>query len=93
MKNKIDEHGKCPECGESWDGGNIFDTHRKQDWTNKMSDKELMNHIKSSYSEPYKWSKLVGIEIKEKYDGISYWQCPFCKVTWDRWTEELVKNQ
>ncbi|MFW6017000.1 MAG: hypothetical protein ACOCRK_11225 [bacterium] len=66
----IDKHGKCPECGEDWDGGDIPKKSRKH------------------YSPPYKWSKLIGVEIPEKYDGVSYWMCPKCKTTRDRWTGE-----
>ena len=68
--NKLNKYGNCPECGKSWDAGDIPKKNRKY------------------YAKPYKWSHLIGIET-EKYDGVSYWQCPFCKVTWDRWTGEL----
>jgi hypothetical protein len=42
------------------------------------------------YSAPYRFSRLVGVEIPEKYDGISYWECPDCKTQWDRWTNLQV---
>jgi hypothetical protein len=32
------------------------------------------------------FSRLIGIEIPEKFDGVSYWQCPDCHTRWDRWT-------
>jgi len=67
---ELDEYGNCPECGSSWDGGDIPED------------------IREHYSEPFKWSRLIGIEIPEKYDGISYWQCPDCGTKWDRWTNE-----
>ena len=51
---------------------------------------DIPENIRQHYSPPYKWSKLVGIEIQGKYDGVSYWQCPICKTTWDRWTGEEV---
>lgn len=31
------------------------------------------------------FSHLIGIET-EAYDGISEWQCPFCRTRWSRWT-------
>lgn len=34
-------------------------------------------------------SRLIGVEILGKYDGVSYWQCPDCKATWNRWTGKL----
>ena len=39
------------------------------------------------------YSRLIGIEVREKYDGISYWQCPFCKTTWDRFSGVIVKSR
>jgi DNA-directed RNA polymerase subunit RPC12/RpoP len=32
------------------------------------------------------YSRLIGIEIPELYDGVSYYECPECHVRWDRWT-------
>lgn len=68
-----------------------LDKHRncpecKKSWDAGDIPKDIRHH----YSNPYKWSHLVGIEVRGKYDGISYWQCPFCKTTWDRWTEKKV---
>jgi hypothetical protein len=34
------------------------------------------------------YSRVIGIEIPGLYDGISYWQCPDCHASWDRWTGE-----
>lgn len=33
---------------------------------------------------------VVGIEDKDRYDGVSYWQCEACDVVIDRFTEETV---
>ena len=86
---KIDRYGKCPECGIDFKGEKIFDTFKQQQkegyecWKNK-TDQEIFDVIQGSYSEPYYWSNLIGIEEREKYDGISFWQCPICKCTWDK---------
>lgn len=49
--------------------------------------------IRGSYSPPYRFSRVIGVEI-QGYDGISYWQCPDCNQTWNRWTkqEEQIKG-
>ena len=70
---KFDKYGNCPECGCSWDGGDIPED------------------IREHYSEPFKWSRVIGIEDPRIYDGVSWWMCPECKAKWDRWTGELVK--
>ena len=89
---KIDKFGLCPECGKSWDRGRIKDIWRKLPNYDKYSDEKLEEMEKSSYSEPYHFSHLVGIEVRGKYDGVSYYQCPFCKATWDRFTGEKVED-
>lgn len=37
------------------------------------------------------YSSIVGIEVPEKFDGVSYWLCPKCGTTWDRWNGEVVE--
>lgn len=39
------------------------------------------------------FSRKVGIEIPEQYDGISYWFCPDCKVVWDRFTGKIQPRE
>ena len=34
------------------------------------------------------FSRLIGIEIQGKYDGVLAWRCPDCAATWDRWPEK-----
>ena len=53
---------------------------------------EIPKVIRQYYSKPYKWSLLVGLEIQNKYDGVSIWECPHCKSRWDRFTEEIILN-
>lgn len=40
------------------------------------------------------YSKLIGVEDPELYDGVSWWMCPVCVRTWDRWTGiEVVSSE
>lgn len=43
------------------------------------------------YGKSTNFSNWLGIEVRGKYDGISYWQCPSCKTTWDRFTGKKFK--
>ena len=95
IDKELDNYGNCPECGKSWDAGRIWKVWRDMKdskYYQDKTDEELQVMEKESYSKPYHFSKLIGIEIREKYDGVSYNQCPFCKATWDRWTGELIKD-
>jgi predicted RNA-binding Zn-ribbon protein involved in translation (DUF1610 family) len=42
--------------------------------------------VQGSYSPPYRFSRVIGVEIQGMYDGVSYWKCPDCGKTWNRWT-------
>jgi hypothetical protein len=81
----------CPKCQSDWDGGSILETFIKQReegvkmWQGK-SDEEIEAYMKESYSPPYRWGRKTGIEIQGGYDGVSYWQCPDCKATFNRFT-------
>lgn len=44
----------------------------------------IPEEIREHYSPPYRWSRKIGIEISEIYDGVSYWKCPDCLYTWKR---------
>lgn len=84
----LDHYGKCPECGADWCAGDIFDVLRAQDWCKIISDDGLRELIEKSYSPPYKFSRIVGIEYAydhpQHYDGVSEWMCPDCKHRWPR---------
>lgn len=91
---------ECPSCKASWDGGSILETFLKQrdqakpggfryGWT----DEEVEKDMKECYSPPYRWGREIGIELAYDhplhYDGVSYWECPDCKTTFNRFTGEM----
>jgi len=38
------------------------------------------------------YSKIIGREDPNIYDGICEWQCPGCGAIWDRFTNKLTKK-
>lgn len=88
----LDHHGKCPKCGADWCAGDIFETFRGQEWCKDKSDSELRAFIERSYAPPYKFSRLIGVELPynhpKHYDGVSYWECPDCPATFPRFGKE-----
>lgn len=68
----IADRDRCPECYSSWQGSPI-----------KEEDRHLYGP-----TAPTHYSRLVGIEIRGGYDGVSEWACPDCGARWDRWTGE-----
>lgn len=84
----LNHHGRCPKCNADWCAGDIFDTLRTQDWCKAMSDDDLRAHIRQFYSPPYKFSRLIGVELPcthpDHYDGVSYWECPDCEHQFPR---------
>lgn len=85
----------CPSCKASLDGGSISETFIKQRdegakyWQGKTNE-EIEQYVKDSYSAPYRWGREIGIEFQGEYDGISAWQCPDCKYTWNRFTGKPI---
>jgi hypothetical protein len=39
---------------------------------------------KGFYSPPYRFSRLVGLEFPDKYDGVWEWACPDCDARFPR---------
>ena len=60
----------CPKCNADFKGSPISEESRK----------------KGYYGEnpPSHFSRLIGVEVPGKYDGVLYWKCPDCNHTWDR---------
>jgi hypothetical protein len=91
---KLDHFGRCPSCNASWDAGNIFDVLRPQEWCKDKSDEELDAYIKMAYAPPYKFSRIVGVQLPythpDHYDGVSYWQCPYCRHQWERFNKDAT---
>lgn len=87
----------CPNCGSNWDGGSIVEAFLKQRdegvsyWRGK-SNKDIEEYVKERYREPYTWGREIGIELNwdhpNYYDGVSYWRCPDCEATFNRFTGE-----
>ena len=53
---------------------------------------ECFKDLKYEGSDGKFYSQIIGIEDPYLYDGVSYWRCPFCKTTWDRWDGHIVSD-
>lgn len=90
LENK---NGPCPKCGESWDDGDIYEklsSFSKNKGKSEEEMKKIAGYFGWTEENKVRSTKLIGIEIREEYDGVSYYQCPFCKQVWDRWTRMPV---
>ena len=90
MKTESDSWTSCPKCGADWDGGSILETFIKQrdagaEYRKGQTDEQSEEGMKQVYAPPYRWGRQIGIETPG-YDGISYWQCPDCGKTFNRFT-------
>jgi hypothetical protein len=80
-------HGKCPKCNSDWDAGSIFDTLRPQRWCEDKTDEELQQYVEQHYAPPYRFSRIIGIEYRDKYDGVWEYACPDCNARFPRFGE------
>lgn len=70
----------CPWCGSDLRGAPIPEAALLKGYYGEWN------------GEPRFYSRMIGIEIRGEYDGVSRWHCPDCGATWDRWTGELVED-
>ena len=67
----IDLDGACPACGVSWRGDPIPQEYRDKGW----------------YGDKTHFSRLIGVEYPERYDGVWEWVCPDCHKRFPRFTK------
>ena len=89
----MDHHGKCPKCNIDWDAGSIFDTLRPQAWCADKTDAELLKYVEQHYAPPYRFSRIIGIEDRNKYDGVWEYACPDCNARFPRFGEPNGKGR
>jgi hypothetical protein len=80
----MDHCGKCPECGSDWDAGSVFDALRPQEWCADKTDAELLEFVEQRYAPPYRFSRLIGITYRDRYDGVWEYACPDCDARFPR---------
>ncbi len=87
----------CPKCDADWRSSEIPRESLAKGYYGHESPCERKRAWDADYSEstpctcpPRFFSRLVGIEIPGKYDGVSEWMCPDCETRWDRWTGEQL---
>lgn len=81
--------GNCPECGHSWDKGDVMEYLKSS--FHKVSDEDLLKKAKRDYNwtpeSPRRFSHLIYIEPSDGYYDFTgqngYYQCPNCNVAWD----------
>lgn len=78
---------KCPHCECDWkEPENIYEYFLRQG-DSKEEASESASMYGCTKDNPKHFSKdVVGIEVRGKYDGVSYWECQKCYTVFDRWT-------
>lgn len=96
----IKAHDNCPECNARWKGEDIFKhfmdaktnpNHEQYAYYKDRSDAEILK-VAGDYGwtpeTPKSFGNIIGVELSyddpERYDGVSYWMCPNCRVAWNR---------
>lgn len=92
---RIDELAECPKCKANWDGGDIYEQLLLSDYYQGKSDAEIKKAAGMygwTPKNPKRFSKIIGVELSwdhpNHYEGVSYWECPGCKTTWNRFTNK-----
>lgn len=98
----IDAHDNCPECNARWKGDDIFEyfmraktdpNHEQHGYYKDRTDAEILETAGNygwTEKTPRSFRHIIGVELSwedpERYDGVSYWQCPNCAIAWNRFT-------
>lgn len=61
----------CPHCEANLQGAPIPQEYIDKGW----------------YGDKTHYSRIIGVEIREVYDGVLFWQCPDCGGRWQRFTD------
>lgn len=91
--NETNHCGCCPECGTSWDNGEVVDYLMNEElYLGATTDREAAEDLARRV---YNWtpenkkriSKLVFIEASDgdiTFNGVDgYYQCPDCQIAWN----------
>jgi len=90
--------GKCPECGHSWDKGDVM-TYLKESFP-MLNEDDLIKMAKRNYNstveKPRRFSHLLFIEPSDgdfEFDSSNgYYQCPNCNIGWDASTGDRTEK-
>jgi hypothetical protein len=81
----------CPKCKISWNS----ETSMPVDLIKHNPDHYVTLEKAEEDAGLYGWTpendkrfgaNVVGIEVRGKYDGVSYWECTACSKVFDRFT-------
>ncbi len=68
------DHDVCPKCRAELCGGLI-----RENIVGLWTEEQI---VEMYGPDACCYSRLIGIEIPERYDGVSYWKCPDCGYNW-----------
>ena len=91
--NEVHPNDKCPNCGKSLVGQDIYETFISQGKTPKEALKcAKMYGWKRKAKKTF--DRVVGVETSQ-YDGVTWWHCHDCTAFWKRfdWSDpEYLKE-
>ena len=81
----------CPSCNTDWEEEETITQYfESQGYSHRKAVQTAALYGCTPKSPKHFGKNVVGIEISEQYDGVSYWQCQECKVMFNRWTMEVA---
>lgn len=104
-KSPTESLDECPECGMSWVGKDIYEAFAEMREKGEQPYSTMTDQQLEAAAGQYGWTPenpkhfrlLLGIELSygdhKRYDGVSYWRCPGCKATWNRFTGNKLEGE
>ena len=77
---------QCPSCAAPWEKEETIYEYFIAQGNDEVEARRQAEMYGCTPDNPKHFGvNVTGIQIQGKYDGISYWKCEECKVTFNRW--------
>ena len=78
----MSEHGNCPNCGVSLDGGSIWEHFFKEKGSEAEADK-IAEMYGATRENNKQWGRAIAMYDRGK-DRTTHYKCPDCNHVWER---------
>src|SRR6185312_8133772 len=82
---------QCPHCGANLQGDPIDPAKicTPEEWALPWDQQPAGKYYAPDQTH---FSRTIGYEDRDVYDGILYWMCPDCGGAWHRWSKDSSRR-
>ena len=85
---------QCPSCNIAWEEEETITEHfERKGYTLRKALQTGAMYGCTPDTPKHFGKNVIGIAVRGKYDGVSYWKCTVCEVVHDRWTLQPIDEK